>query len=126
MYRFKLNIPAQEIAKELKNGQDVVYQGSGSVESQIIKDQHNGEYTITSIIKPYLVEIRPSNERLEAPVFKGEVKHKSLSQKVRDKLWILHQKLGLKADFETFYEEKMTKYLDFLDQKLSDLDMEDL
>lgn len=127
MYRFKLTIPAQEIPHELKNGDDVIFQGSGCVESQVIKDLHDGSMQITSIVKPILVELKPSTIGITAPpVFKGEIKKKSMSQKVRDKLYVLWQKQGGKEDFETYYTQRMENYLEKVDRLIADIDMEGL
>lgn len=119
MYKFKLTIPAQEIPAELKNGTEVVLQGSAAVESQVVKDSHSDEPDITSVLKAIWIEVRPSDSPIQAPIFKGEIKHKSMSQRVRDLLYRLHiERGGKEADFEAFYNERMTDYCEKIQDKI--------
>jgi hypothetical protein len=124
-YKFKLQgTSPQELAAELPVSQDVIFQGQGSVISQTLKDNHDQTKTIISNIKVITMEVRPSEYgAIEAPVFKDVVKQKSWSKKVRDRLYILHTKLGGTDDtFEAFYAQKMEKYCDFVDTKIDEAD----
>lgn len=123
-HKFKIQaVPAQELSEELPNGKDVIFQGTGSVESQITKDNHDGTSTVVSVIKPIMVEVKLSDSPIKAPIFKSTIKDRSWSQKVRDRLYILHSKVGGKAEeFEAFYAQKMEKYCDFVDQKIDEAD----
>lgn len=124
-YKFKLQgTSPQELAAELPVGKDIVFQGQGAVVSQTHKDNHDQTKTIISNIKVLTMDVRPSEYgAVEAPVFKDALKQKSWSKKVRDRLYILHQKMGgTAASFEAFYAQKMEKYCTFIEEKIDEAD----
>lgn len=122
MFKFKLTIPAQEIPEELKIGDRIIYQGNGEIESQVIRTNHDGTQNITSVVTPILTEVKRTDVGYQAPtLFKGEIKHKSMSQRVRDLLYRLHiERGGKEADFEAFYNERMTDYCENIQDKIDE------
>lgn len=122
MFRFKIqSVPAQEIPELLENGDDIIWQGSGTVISKTVQDNQDGSETITSVIKPLLVEVRKSSTPLEAPIFKDTIKHKSWSQKVRDLLYRLHiERGGSESTFESYYAQKMQDYCDKIVERIEE------
>lgn len=111
--RVKILTISQEIRETLKQGQDLIFQGSCSVIEARFRDQQDGTTNVTYIAKPILVDIRPSETNISI-VDDKKIKEKSRSLALRHKCLAIAQEIG--EDGDKLYEEVIDYANDKLDQ----------
>lgn len=112
--RVKILTISQEISETLKQGQDLVFQGSCTVIEARFRDQQDGNTNVVYIAKPVLVDIRPSETNISI-VDDKKLKEKSRSQALRQKCYIVAQETGENE------EDLYNKCMDVADNKLDQL-----
>jgi len=111
--RVKIQVITQDINEVLKQGQDLIFQGSASIIEARFKDNQDGTTNATYIAKPVLVDIRPSETNISI-VDDKKLKEKSRSQALRQKAFIIGQEIGENGD--DLYERIMDLANDELDR----------
>lgn len=109
----KLLTISQEIKEPLKQGQTVVFQGSGDVIEARFRDNHDQTVQATYIVKPILIDIRPSETNISI-VNDNKIKEKSRSLALRHRCLAIGSEIG--EDGDKLYEEIMDYANDKLDQ----------
>jgi len=115
--RAKLQTISQEIKEPLKQGQEVVFLGRGSVIEARFRDNNDGTANATYLIKPEIVDFRASENQVSI-VDDLKVKQKSRSQALRQKAFIIAQELGVSE--EALYQSALDEAEHYLDGKLDD------
>lgn len=115
--RAKLSTISQEIKETLKQGQQIVFLGKGSVIEIRLRDNQDGTVNATYLIKPELIDFRVS-ESQESIVDTVKVKEKSRSQALRHKAFIISQETGQSAD--ALYNSALEEADHYLDRVLDE------
>ena len=115
--RAKLSTISQEIKETLKQGQQMIFLGRGSVIEARFKDNHDGSVNATYIVKPEIIDFRVSEDQ-KSIVDTVKVKSKSRSQALRHKAFIIAQELGRSE--EGIYNSAMEEAEAYLDNLLDD------
>lgn len=111
-----------EVAEPVEMGQSVIFQGRGSVVTISHYDNQNGTTNQVARIKPELLEVKKDALEPTPAITKSAYpSSKSMSKRLRDKLFILYQFLNLPAkgiNFEDFYEDTINSYLKQVGEKI--------
>ena len=111
--RAKLSSISQEIKEPLKQGQEVIFLGKGTVTEARFKDNFDGTANATYIIKPELIDFK-AGEEMKSIVDDNKVKEKSRSQALRQKAFVIAQEIGRSP--EAVYNSAMDQADDYLDR----------
>jgi hypothetical protein len=111
--RVKILTITQDISETLKQGQDIIFQGSASVIEARFRDNQDQTTNATYIAKPILIDVRPSETNISI-VDDKKLKEKSRSQALRQKCFVIAQEIGENAD--DLYERIMDFANDELDR----------
>lgn len=123
----RFTIPKFEVERPLELGEDVVFQGTGTVVNRSERDMHNGTIDVTTTIKPQVIEVKKAEKGIIAPhplTTTGVPSGKSLSQQYRDKLYIYYRQKFKDSDpqlFELYYQRVMEERLERLEDKIDEL-----
>jgi hypothetical protein len=115
--RAKLTTISQEINETLKQGQQMIFLGRGSVTEARFKDNNDGTVNATYIVKPELIDFKVSGEQ-KSIVDDNKVRAKSRSQALRHKAFVIAQELE-KSD-KAIYNSAMDEAESYLDNLLDE------
>lgn len=112
--RVKILTITQDISETLKQGQDIIFQGSASVIEARFRDNQDQTTNVTYIAKPILIDVRPSETNISI-VDDKKLKDRSRSKAFKQKCYIVAQEIG--EDENKLYDICM----DAADEKLDQL-----
>lgn len=107
---------AFEVSEHIPTGTSVIFQGEGQISGVRVKDNNDGTVNTTSDIKPIILEVKAMKDNKFKPIYKDELRKKSVSKAFRNKLYVLWESKGSSGTFEGFYNA----YYEELDQKLDE------
>lgn len=104
-------------------GDEVVFQGSGSVVNENRKDNQYGTQKVVYKVQPKLLEVRKSVEGqvVDQPSVKTSSSGKrSHSQRLRDSIYRLWESNGMMGEFDDYYSKVMDKIITSVQAKIDD------
>ena len=111
--RVKILTITQDISETLKQGQDIIFQGSASVIEARFRDNQDQTTNVTYIAKPILIDVRPSETNISI-VDDKKLKEKSRGLSLRHKCLAIGNEIG--EDPDVLYNKCMDCADDRADQ----------